>query len=77
MTFPDRAVAIHEAGHALAHHLFGIPIALMSIVPGEGTAGRCMTAPKAVEQLAAIIDGTHSETDPNDRVRIIDAYAVC
>lgn len=71
-----RAVAIHEAGHALAHYLFRIPIASVSIVPDGFSLGRCLTAPEAADRLWTIAKRTAPEGDAGEFGRIIDAHMV-
>ncbi|GEM_PF-1225320 len=76
MTKTDRAVAVHEAGHAFAHYHFGIPFTAVSIVPDDESNGRCRTAPEAIGQVTRIAEGADCETDPADYDRIIDAHII-
>lgn len=71
-----RAVAIHEAGHALAHYLFRVPIASVSIVPDDISLGRCRMSLEAFDQLYAIAKGTAPESDAIEFERIINAHMI-
>lgn len=76
MSDPNRAAAVHAAGHAIAYHLHGIPIASVSIVFDPGPAGRCTPAPEAVERLKEICERAGSELDPYFHDRTIDDHVV-
>lgn len=76
MTTIDRTVAVHEAGHAFAHHQFGVPFTAVSIVPDDESYGRCSTAPEAIDQLTGIVEDTERETDPADYDRIMDTHII-
>lgn len=76
MTKTDRAVAVHEAGHAFAQYHFGIPFTAVSIMPDDESNGRCSTTPEAIDQLTGIVEGVDCETDPDDHDRIIGAHII-
>lgn len=76
MSVPNRAAAVHAAGHAFAYHLHRIPIASVSIVFDPGPAGRCILSLGAVEHLVAICERAGPELDPYFHELTIDDHVV-
>lgn len=76
MTADDRSIAMHAAGRAFAYHLYGIPIASVSIAVDAGQVGRCTPAPEAVEHLKEACERAGRELDPYLHERIIDGHVV-
>src|SRR5947208_586700 len=50
-------IAYHEAGHALAVHVQGLPLVSVTIVPDDTYAGRCEWAPNWREARARLEQG--------------------
>ena len=48
-------VAIHEAAHAVAAHVFGLPVAWVTIVPSPAFQGNCQLARHLMEGEAAAV----------------------
>ena len=76
MTADDRSIAMHAAGRAFAYHLYGIPIASVSIAVDRGPAGRCTPAAEAVEHLKETCERAGRELDPYLHERTIDGHVV-
>lgn len=76
MTADDRSIALHAAGRAFAYHLYGIPIASVSIAVDRGPAGRCTRATEAVEHLKETCERAGRELDPYLHERTIDGHVI-